>query len=141
MLCEWRNGLPNGFGYFTTKDNSYDFEGEFVDGKPVRESTGHSLWTSLDRSELEAADKDKKKDAKKPKDKKGKSTIESLATVQRGQCLGKSEIRSALCSPPPVVVVAEVVPAKKDKTAPVVDDGKTKEPPLLQSVAERRNNN
>ena len=140
MYCEWYNGLPSGSGYFKTKDLSYYFDGEWKNGLPIKEQVGVAIWASLNRSELEeSASKDKKKDKKPPagKDKKNKAiTLESVATIPRGESVGNINIRSSFYEVP--IHPSEVVPSKKDKDKAPHDDGKLKEPNLFQIINEKR---
>ena len=107
MDCDWEKGSPSGFGYYSTKDRSYDFEGNFELSLPKLSEVASISWATLDRTDVEAenagrdaANAVKKKD-KKPaagggkKGKNDKPTIEPQFSMQRGEALGKVEIRFA----------------------------------------------
>ena len=106
MDCLWENGLPSGFGYFTTKDRTYDFEGNFESSLPKSSEASCVAWAALDRSDVEAEiaanealnptkKKDKKPAAAAKKGKNDKPTIEPQFIMQRGEALGNVDIRYA----------------------------------------------
>ena len=106
MDCLWDKGLPNGYGYFTTKDRSYDFQGNFENSLPTPSQASCVAWAAIDRTDVEAEiaaheamnptkKKDKKPAAAAKKGKNDKPTIEPQFVMQRGEALGSVDIRFA----------------------------------------------